>query len=71
MQTQQYFVPGVSCEHCVRAVTEEVSALADVVQVDVNLSNKIVTVDHNENLSSDQIIAAIHEAGYEEVTLVR
>lgn len=68
MNTDRYLVPGVSCQHCVSAVTKEVSALAGVAKVDVNLTNKIVTVEHETGVSSEQIVAAIVEAGYDEVT---
>ena len=37
-QTMTYSVPGVSCEHCRMAITEEVSAVAGVESVDVDLT---------------------------------
>lgn len=71
MTTEQFRVPGVSCQHCVRAVTQEVSALEGVQQVQVDLGSKLVTVAHGEQVSAGQIIAAIQEAGYEEVEAVK
>lgn len=68
MTTEQFRVPGVSCQHCVRAVTNEVAALGGVQQVTVDLDTKLVTVQHAEQVSTEQIVAAINEAGYEEVT---
>jgi copper chaperone len=70
MKIDQYRVPGVSCQHCVAAVTSEVSKLAGVERVQVNLDNKIVTVEHAENVAPAAIVAAIQEAGYEEVAPV-
>ncbi|HEU4325181.1 MAG TPA: heavy-metal-associated domain-containing protein [Roseiflexaceae bacterium] len=70
MTTEQFRVPGVSCQHCVRAVTDEVSALGGVQTVTVDLATKVVTVEHGEQVSTEQIVAAINEAGYEEVTPV-
>ena len=67
MTTEQFQVPGVSCQHCVNAITREVSALPGVQSVQVALDNKTVTVDHGEQVNTDQIIAAINEAGYDEV----
>jgi copper ion binding protein len=67
MITEQFQVPGVSCQHCVNAITREVSALPGVQQVQVALENKIVTVAHAQQVSSEQIVAAINEAGYDEV----
>jgi copper ion binding protein len=67
MKTEQFLVPGVSCQHCVHAVTSEVSKLAGVQQVDVNLDNKVVTVQASEAVTPASIVAAIKEAGYDEV----
>jgi copper chaperone len=67
MTTEQFQVPGVSCQHCVNAITKEVSALPGVQRVQVALDNKTVTVEHGEQVNTDQIVAAINEAGYDEV----
>lgn len=67
MQTDSYTVPAISCQHCVRAVTSEVSRLAGVSAVQVDLPSKVVTVEHTEAVSSAAIMAAIREAGYDEV----
>ena len=68
MITEKFQVPGVSCQHCVNAITSEVTAIAGVQQVEVALDSKVVTVAHAEQVSTDQIVAAIVEAGYDEVT---
>jgi copper chaperone CopZ len=62
--TMTFTVPGMTCGHCESAVTQEVSALAGVTAVAVDLDTKIVTVEGSD-LNSDQIIAAIDEAGFE------
>lgn len=64
MSTLTYSVPGVSCAHCQAAITEEVSIVAGVESVDVDLDTKIVTVT-GDPLDEQAIIAAIDEAGYE------
>jgi copper chaperone len=56
--------------HCVSSVTQEVSALDGVQKVEVDLATKLVTVEHAEQVTSEQIVAAINEAGYDEVTAV-
>jgi copper chaperone len=63
-QTITYTVPGMSCGHCKAAVTAEVSALAGVASVDVDLETKLVRVS-GESLDDAAIRAAIDEAGYE------
>ena len=70
MKIDQYRVPGVSCQHCVAAVTEEVGKLAGVERVQVNLDNKLVTLEHGDSVAPASIIAAIKEAGYDEVAPV-
>ncbi|HEY3182824.1 MAG TPA: heavy-metal-associated domain-containing protein [Gaiellaceae bacterium] len=62
--TVTYTVPGMSCEHCRAAVTEEVSAVAGVDAVDVDLDTKLVTV-RGTNLDDARLRDAIEEAGYE------
>lgn len=70
MTTEKFLVPGVSCQHCVNAVNKEVSALSGVQKVDVNLDTKVVTVEHGDQVAAAAIIAAIQEAGYDEVAPV-
>jgi copper chaperone len=64
MATAVYTVPGMSCSHCEAAVKEEVSALAGVDAVEVDLESKRVEV-RGEGLDDGAIRAAIEEAGYE------
>jgi copper chaperone CopZ len=61
--TATYSVPGVSCGHCRAAIVGEVSAVAGVESVDVDLDAKVVTV--TGELDDAAIRAAIDEAGYE------
>jgi copper ion binding protein len=67
MTTERFQVPDVSCQHCINAITQEVSALPGVARVEVALDTKTVTVEHGEQVTTDAIIAAINEAGYDEV----
>lgn len=67
MKTEKYIVPGVSCQHCVAAVTSEVGKLVGVKNVDVNLDSKLVTVEFGDSVAPESIVAAIKEAGYDEV----
>ncbi len=62
--TMTFTVPGMTCGHCEAAVTSEVSALAGVTEVAVDLTTKLVTV-RGEGLNQELIIAAIDEAGFE------
>ncbi|MDQ1007371.1 copper chaperone CopZ [Streptomyces sp. V4I23] len=60
-----YDVKGMTCDHCVRAVTSEVSALSGVEQVKVDLSTGEVTVTSKDRLDYREVAAAVDEAGYE------
>lgn len=63
-QTLTYTVPGMSCEHCKHAVTEELSGVEGVSAVDVDLETKLVVVE-GAALDDGALRAAIVEAGYE------
>ncbi len=64
-QTEKtYTVPGMSCQHCAVAVSEEVGRVAGVESVDVALETKRVTV-RGRDLDDRALRAAIDEAGYE------
>jgi copper ion binding protein len=63
--TTTYQVSGMTCGHCVQAVTGEVGALPGVERVDVDLGTGTVTVTSQEPLDSDTVGAAVDEAGYQ------
>ena len=44
MSTLTYSVPGMTCGHCVNAVTSELTAVAGVTEVSVDLTTKLVVV---------------------------
>ncbi len=58
-------VPGISCGHCVAAITGEVQAVAGVERVEVSIDAKTVTVTVTGAVDVAAIEAAITEAGYE------
>jgi copper chaperone len=60
---QLFQVSGMSCGHCVRAVTDEIRRLDPSAQVEVDLEGGSVQVD-SERERAD-IARAIREAGYE------
>lgn len=63
--TTEYQVQGMTCEHCVRAVTTELVMLTGVQSVDVDLDSGTVTVTSDAPLVEEQVREAIDEAGYE------
>jgi copper chaperone CopZ len=56
----------MTCEHCRVAVTEEVTQVAGVAAVDVDLDTKLVRVD-GTGVDQAAVIAAVDEAGYDAV----
>ncbi len=65
MSTSTYTVVGMTCGHCVNSVTEEVSQIRGVTDVDVDLSTGRLTVT-SEALADDAAVrAAVDEAGYQ------
>jgi copper chaperone len=58
-------VSGMTCGHCVSAVTMELSLLPSVTDVDVNLDSGQVTITSDAALEQAQLATAIDEAGYE------
>ncbi len=65
MSTSAYTVTGMTCDHCVNAVTEEVTQIPGVQVVDVDLATGGLTVSSAEPLDEAAIRAAVEEAGYE------
>ena len=63
MSTTTYQVTGMTCGHCVQAVTSEVSAIDGVTDVLVDLESGRVDVT-GENVTEDDVRAAVDEAGY-------
>jgi copper chaperone len=61
---REYKVQGMTCEHCVLSVSEEVSEVAGVQQVDVELASGRLVV-RGEDVGDDAVRAAVAEAGYE------
>ena len=59
-----YTVTGMTCGHCVSAVTEELTRLPGVREVEVDLPSGAVTVASDGPLPIDEVRAAVDEAGY-------
>jgi copper chaperone len=59
-----FSVPEMSCEHCVRAVSEELEQVAGVASVEIDLETKLVVV-RGAGLDNARLRAAIADAGYD------
>ena len=58
-------VHGMTCGHCVASVTEEISEIPGVEQVDVVLETGAVTITSTEPLDDTAVRGAVEEAGYQ------
>ena len=59
-------IKGMGCQNCVKAVTEELTALEGVSKVNVSLENACAEVEYDESkVTTDKMIAAITELEYE------
>ena len=65
MTSTTYRVTGMTCDHCVRAVSSEVAHIDGVTEVKVDLPTGEVTVTSDAPLDTDDVRAAVDEAGYE------
>lgn len=65
MVTSTYQVRGMTCGHCVNAVSTEVGAIEGVTDVQVDLASGRVTVTSERPLDTEAVRAAVDEAGYD------
>jgi copper chaperone len=67
MTTETYRVAGMTCSHCVAAVTDELTALDGVSAVTIDLvagGTSTVTVQSETPLDEAAVAEAVDEAGY-------
>jgi copper chaperone len=72
MTQHSYLVSGMTCDHCVTAVRDEITRLPGVVSVDVDLVPRAVStvvVDSDGPLAESLVREAVSEAGYELVAV--
>jgi copper chaperone CopZ len=62
---QRFAVTGMTCDHCVRAITAELSKVDGVTRVEVDLATGSVITESVETLPLDVVGAAVDDAGYE------
>ena len=62
--TQTFAITGMTCGHCVQSVTEEVSDIAGIRDVVVDLESATLTFNSDIEISHDTVVAAVTEAGF-------
>ncbi|GAB3479048.1 heavy-metal-associated domain-containing protein [Amycolatopsis cihanbeyliensis] len=68
MAETTYTVTGMTCQHCVKSVTEEVGGVQGVTAVSVDLPTGAVTVTSEGDPDLAEVRAAVEEAGYQLAT---
>jgi copper chaperone CopZ len=66
MSTQTFPVTGMTCGHCVHAVSAEIQQIPGVTDVDIDLvagGTSTVTVASEAPVSESDVVAALDEAG--------
>jgi copper chaperone len=63
--TTSYTVSGMTCGHCVSAVTEEVAKISGVLDVQVDLASGSVEVASDQPVEATAVRQAVEEAGYQ------
>jgi copper chaperone len=63
--TSSYEISGMTCEHCVRAVTQEVGEIPGVTVESVDLDSGFLTISSQQLPAREDVRAAVEEAGYE------
>ena len=59
-------IKGMGCQNCVKAVTEELTALDGINKVNVSLENACAEVEYDENkVTTDKMLEVIKELEYE------
>jgi copper ion binding protein len=58
-------IEGMSCDHCVRHVTDALKEIPGVKGAQVSLKEKNAVVDHEDAVSLETMKSAVTGAGYE------
>jgi copper chaperone len=59
----RFRVPGMTCDHCVHAISGEISRIEGVTLVEIDLATKWVEVQGTQDVEA--VREAVDEAGYE------
>jgi copper chaperone CopZ len=65
MAQQTYTVTRMTCAHCARSVTEEISEIDGVTGVVADHPTGRITVTSDQELGTDTVRGAVEEAGYQ------
>jgi len=64
MTTVTYFIPNISCEHCVHTIQMEVGELSGVRSVKADVETKTATIEFSSPVTEEQIKSLLAEINY-------
>ncbi|MEN6434476.1 MAG: heavy-metal-associated domain-containing protein [Anaerolineaceae bacterium] len=64
MSTVQYTIPGISCQHCVHTIVNELSELPGVQSVNADVTSKQVIVTFAPPATEETIVKLLTEINY-------
>ena len=68
MKTENIIIANLSCDGCINTITKKLTAITGVEKVEVDLKTNIVSVNHNEMVSREQLTQMLLSIGYPEAT---
>jgi copper chaperone len=63
--SQDIYVRGMTCQHCVNSVTKELLKINEIEKVNVDLSLGKIEIKSNREINKSNLEEAVKEAGYE------
>jgi len=64
MEKNTFFIPSISCGHCVMTIKNELSELEGVKAVEGDIENKIIIVKWEEPVTLENIKDTLEDIGY-------
>ncbi|WP_318507383.1 heavy-metal-associated domain-containing protein [Bacillus sp. T3] len=64
---KKILIEGMSCDHCIKHVTNALTELNGVTNVDVNLKENFAILNANTEVKDEDIKFALDDAGYDVV----
>lgn len=64
MTTKTYFIPNISCQHCIMHITNRLNEIDGIESIKGNVASKEVTVEFSEPATDEIITAALEEINY-------
>lgn len=57
-------VPSIVCGGCASGIKKALDKVSGIEKVEVDVTTKIVTVEHNENVSREKLADVLDDAGF-------